>query len=70
MQTPIATPDRIINRAEFRELTGLSRTKVWRMEQENATPPPVTIDGRTLGYRLSDYTAWLESRTATCEISR
>ena len=56
--------DRIISRAQFRELASLSRTREWRMQKEGSLPPLVKINGRTLGYRASAYSAWLKKNSA------
>jgi len=57
-------PDRIISRAQFRELTGVSRTTEWRLSQEGRLPAVVEVNGRVLGYRESAYIAWLEQHSA------
>lgn len=57
-------PDRIIPRGEFRELTGLSRTREWAWEREGKLPPLVVVDGRKLGYLASAYRSWLAQHTA------
>ncbi len=64
MEHQAAAPlDRILSRAEFRELTGLSRTSEWRLAKDGKTPSPVIIDGRIIGYRKSSYLLWLEAHT-------
>ena len=55
--------DRILSRSEFRALTGISRTTEFRMNRAGTLPAAVVIAGRHLGYRLSDYTTWLEKNT-------
>lgn len=59
-----ATPERIISRSQFRELTGISRTSEWRLAQEGRLPAVIKIDGRILGYRESDYQEWLALHSA------
>jgi predicted DNA-binding transcriptional regulator AlpA len=54
------TPDHIISRTQFRELTGISRSTEWRLAQENQLPALVEINGRALGYLSSSYTQWLQ----------
>ena len=55
--------DRIISRAEFAELTGLSRTSVWRLFNSGDAPKVVKINGRIIGVRESDYRTWLDKNT-------
>lgn len=57
-------PDRIISRAQFRELTGISRTTEWRLNQEGKLPAVVEVNGRVLGYLESAYNAWLKQYSA------
>ncbi|MCG9626026.1 AlpA family phage regulatory protein [Vibrio mediterranei] len=64
MNTQSKNPDRIISRAQFRELTGISRTTEWRLSQEGKLPAVVEIDGRVLGYLESAYHAWLNQHAA------
>lgn len=55
--------NRIIQRNEFRELTGISRTTEWRMQQAGSLPKVIKINNRILGYRESDYNDWLSKNT-------
>ena len=41
---------------------GLSRVSRWRLEQENEFPHRVQITSHSIGWRLSEVMAWLESR--------
>ena len=56
--------DRIISRAEFAELTGMSRTTLWRLLNSGDLPEAVKIKGRILGFRESAYLAWLEKNSS------
>ncbi len=56
-------PDRIISRAQFRELTGISRTTEWRLNQEGKLPAVVEIGGHKLGYLASSFEAWLQANS-------
>ncbi len=56
-------PDRIIPRAEFRELTGMSRTSEWDLSRRGMLPALVIIDGRKLGYLESAYREWLQANS-------
>ena len=55
--------DRIIQRNEFRELTGISRTSEWRMLQAGLLPKVIKVNNRILGYLESDYKDWLSRNT-------
>lgn len=56
--------DRIISRAEFARLTGMSRTTLWRLLNSGDLPDVVKINGRVLGFRESAYLAWLEKNSS------
>ncbi len=55
--------ERIISRKEFSELTGLCRTTVWRLLSSGNAPIAIKINGRVIGFRESDYLAWLENNS-------
>lgn len=55
--------DRVISRSEFAELTGLSRTSVWRLINSGNAPKVVEINGRIIGFRESAYLQWLDEHT-------
>ena len=58
--------ERIISRKEFRELTGLSRSSEWRLGNKGKLPPIVKMsESWVLGYRYSDFVAWLDERSYT-----
>lgn len=56
--------DRVIPRAEFRQLVGIGRTTEWRLAREGKLPAIVEIDGHVLGYLESAYLAWLKQHSA------
>jgi len=56
--------DRIISRTEFAELTGMSRTTLWRLLNSGDLPEVVKIKNRILGFRESAYLAWLEKNSS------
>lgn len=55
--------DRIISRKEFAELTGMSRTSIWRGIKNGDLPATVVINNRVLGFLESDYLCWLDKHT-------
>lgn len=63
LQQPTLAVDRIISRAEFRSLTGISRTTEWRLSQKGLLPDCVIIDNVNLGYRESSYGIWLDKNS-------
>ncbi|SON50410.1 helix-turn-helix transcriptional regulator [Vibrio tapetis] len=59
--TPI---DRIVREAERKELTGLSRVRVWELEKEGHFPKrrKLTPNGNSVGWLLSEINEWIQSR--------
>ena len=54
------TPDRIIRAKEVQQLTGLSRTTLWRLEQRDAFPKRVSLGGQSVGWKLSEVQDWID----------
>jgi prophage regulatory protein len=49
------------------EVTGVSRTTLWRLRQTGQFPAPVRLGGsntRAVGWLRSDVEAWIHSRPA------
>lgn len=44
------------------ELTGLSRTTLWRLERAEKFPDRVQLSDRAVGWRWKDVEAWIKSR--------
>ena len=44
------------------ELTGLSRTTIWRMVKRGEFPQPVALGARARGWRASEVQEWMDSR--------
>lgn len=57
----IAT-DRIIRAKEVVEMTGLSRTTIWRMEQYKSFPARVSLGKNSVGWKLSEIKQWINNR--------
>lgn len=55
-------PDKIIRTKEVQELTGLSRTSIWRMERNEEFPARVQLSAGSVGWRLSEVEHWINSR--------
>ena len=56
------TPDRIIRAKEVQNLTGLSRTTLWRLEQKDAFPKRVSLGGQSVGWKLSEVQGWIDDK--------
>ena len=54
--------DRIIRAKEVVEMTGLSRTTIWRMERYKSFPARVSLGKNSVGWKLSDIQKWVEFR--------
>ena len=55
-------PERIIRAKEVSELTGLSRTTIWRMERKGQFPARVSLGVGSVGWRYSEVNEWLIRR--------
>lgn len=60
--TPDTFPERIVRAKELHELTGLSRTTIWRMERKGEFPTRVPLSGNSVGWRYSEVMEWMNSR--------
>lgn len=58
----LATGDRLLRRRQVEEITGLARSSIYRAMQQGAFPRPVRVGPAAVRWRLSEITAWLESR--------
>ena len=54
--------DRLLRRRYVEEITGLSRSSIYRLMLEGEFPRPVRVGPTAVRWRESDITAWLESR--------
>ncbi len=54
--------DRIIRATEVVEMTGLSRTTIWRMEKYKSFPARVSLGKNSVGWRLSEIQKWINVR--------
>lgn len=64
-QPPVKQPetsDRILRASEVHDITGLSRTTIWRMENKGEFPRRVSLGGNLVGWRLSEVNHWLSTR--------
>jgi len=58
------TADRILRKPEVSDRVGLSTTAIYLMEREGQFPKRFRIGARAVGWRESDITAWINSRSA------
>ena len=59
--------DRIMRITEVADITGLSRTTVWRRVRSGDFPPPVKLGGptsRSVGWRKEEIEKWIKGRPA------
>ncbi len=54
--------DRILRPKEVQEITGLSRTTLWRMENKSDFPRRVSLGVGSVGWRESEVRQWLANR--------
>ena len=54
--------DRLLRRRQVEEITGMSRSTIYKMMQNGEFPRPVRIGPAAVRWRASDITAWVESR--------
>lgn len=54
--------ERIVRTKELLELTGLSRSTIWRMEKAGNFPKRVTLGEASIGWRWSEVNKWMRNR--------
>ena len=54
--------ERIVRAKELVEITGLSRTTIWRMEKTGEFPRRVALGVGSVGWRWSEISEWLQQR--------
>lgn len=53
---------KLLTRNEVENLTGLTRTTIYRMMREADFPEPLKIGARAVRWKESEVIAWIESR--------
>jgi len=61
--------DRILRPREVTEVTGLSRTTIWRGVNAGTFPKPVRLTASTIGWCQTDLAHWLAERRAAAGLS-
>lgn len=64
MQTNVDTPYEIWRKRKAAQVTGLSHQTLMRRVANGQFPPPISLGGRSIGWRSTDVMAWLDARTA------
>jgi predicted DNA-binding transcriptional regulator AlpA len=59
---PEINRDRIIRAKEVQEITGLSRTTIWRLENQGQFPNRVSLGANSVGWKLSEVNNWINDR--------
>ena len=54
--------DRFLRLAEVRNLTGLSATTLWRLEQTGDFPKRCRLGPNCVGWRLTELSDWIDTR--------
>lgn len=57
-------PDRILRAKEVQDMTGLSRTTVWRLERKGQFPARVILGANSIGWRFLEVNEWILNRKA------
>nr|WP_201340436.1 AlpA family phage regulatory protein [Isorropodon fossajaponicum symbiont] len=47
---------------EVQNMTGLSRTTLWRLENKGEFPYRVSLGGNSVGWKLSEIKGWIDER--------
>lgn len=56
-----SSTERIVSSKEVQELTGLSRTTIWRLERNGEFPARVQLSSTRIGWRFSEVQDWIQS---------
>lgn len=59
-----AMPDRLLRRPSVQELTGLTKSTLYRLVSQGAFPLPIRIGSRAVAWRESAVAAWIADRKA------
>ena len=61
----VVTRSRVIDRKQWRQISGLSDAVIRRLDRGRKGPPLVRLSARRVGYRLGDCIDWLSLRAET-----
>ena len=54
--------DRLLRRRQVEEITGLSRSSIYRLMRSGEFPLPVKVGPSAVRWKASEITVWMESR--------
>lgn len=54
--------ERFLRFGAVAEMIGLSRSTIWRLEQDGKFPKRVQLGSKSVAWRLSDLNDWMSSR--------
>lgn len=57
-----AAQERFLRFGAVADMIGLSRSTIWRMEQEGRFPKRVQLGAKSVAWRLSDLNTWMSER--------
>lgn len=60
----IGMPDTILNAKQVTQITGLSRTTIWRLERTEMFPKRLQISSSRVGWSKEEINAWMETLKA------
>lgn len=61
--------DRIVREPERREITATSAATAWRGEKAGTFPRRIRLGANSVGWRLSELMAWMESRQPATSVN-
>ncbi len=54
--------DRLLSRRRVEEVTGISRSSIYRLKERGEFPQPVRVGRTAVRWKESDIAEWIESR--------
>lgn len=66
----VSTGDRILRLPEVKMVTGLSRATIYLSISKDQFPKSVSLGARSVGWRESEITAWVNDRLARHEVNK
>jgi predicted DNA-binding transcriptional regulator AlpA len=57
-----SSPERILRSKEVQDMTGLSRTTLWRLERADKFPSRVSLGLNSIGWRFNEVNEWILNR--------
>lgn len=61
-QSALSDPDKVLSPKRTAEVTGLSRTTIWRLRKDNDFVEAVPLSPGRIGYRAGALAHWLATR--------